>query len=65
MKNLPIFIVIVAAVFGFTGCADTGTPTSTAYNSHEGVAGEKVGGGMEDRVGASMTGTTPSAQVKW
>jgi hypothetical protein len=50
------------AMFVLNGCTSTGFTTSDG--SGETVPGEKVGG-MEDRVGAGVTGTSPTAQVKW
>jgi hypothetical protein len=61
MKNLLILFLFGLALFGLNSCASTGITTS---GSGEAVPGEKVGG-MEDRVGAGVTGSTPTAQVKW
>jgi hypothetical protein len=62
MKNLLILFLFGSALFAFNGCTSTGFTTSDG--SGETVPGEKVGG-MEDRVGAGVTGTSPTAQVKW
>jgi hypothetical protein len=62
MKNLLILFLFGLALFALNGCASTGFTTSDG--SGETVPGEKVGG-MEDRVGAGVTGTSPTAQVKW
>ena len=64
MKYLSILAVIAAAICELSGCADTGTSSTSSSSSEAAVAGEKTSG-MEDRVGAGMSGTTPSAQVKW
>jgi hypothetical protein len=57
-----MLFLVALAMFGLNGCASTGI-TSTD-SSGDTVPGEKVGG-MEDRVGAGVTGTSPTAQVKW
>jgi uncharacterized protein YceK len=64
MKNLFILFLLALVILNLSGCADFSTPTTTSSSSSEGVAGEKTSG-VEDRVGAGLNGTTPSAQVKW
>jgi hypothetical protein len=65
MKHLSILVIYAAAIYVLSGCADTGTPSSTASSSGEGVAGERTGGGADERLGAGINGMSPSAQVKW
>jgi len=60
MKYLSIFAVLATTICFLNGCASTGV-TSTGGDP---VPGEKVTSG-EERMGAGITGTTPSAQVKW
>jgi hypothetical protein len=62
MKNLMMLFLFALAIFVLNGCTSTGFTTSDG--SGETVPGEKVGG-MEDRVGAGVSGTSPTAQVKW
>ena len=64
MKHLSILVIFTAAIYVLSGCADFSTPSTTASSSGEGVAGERTSG-AEERVGAGLNGTTPSAQVKW
>jgi len=59
MKYLSIFALLAATICFLNGCASTGV-TSTGGDP---VPGEKVSG--EERMGAGVSGTTPSAQVKW
>jgi hypothetical protein len=61
MKNLSILFLFALATFCLNGCASTGF-TSTD-SSGETVPGKKVTG--EERMGAGVNGTSPSAQVKW
>ena len=58
MKYLWILALLALAIFGFSGCASTG---STA--SGDPVPGEKVGDEGRMQPGASTTG--PNASVKW
>lgn len=60
--KLSLLALLALGIFLLNGCASTGF-TSTG-SSGDTVPGEKVGGG-EDRIGAGVTGSTPTAQVKW
>ena len=64
MKYLSILVILAAVIYVLSGCADTGTPSTTSSSRSEGVAGEKTSG-AEERVGAGINGMSPSAQVKW
>lgn len=65
MKYLSILGILAVVIYVLSGCAETGTPSTTSSSSSEGVAGEKAGGGAEERLGAGMNGMSPTAQVKW
>jgi hypothetical protein len=60
--KLSLLALIALAILLLNGCASSGFTSSAGGGDT--VPGEKVSGG-EDRVGAGVSGSTPTAQVKW